>query len=117
MNCQELIRAIKWQLCLVVMAGLVAGVFGGVAAFSCLLGGLCVALPNVAIILRLIFSLKIKRAMSPFGLLLCEFGKLGGSCALLVCVAKYFPELNWLALIFGISAATLSSLALMFNKH
>ena len=117
MNCQELIRVIKWQLGLLMIASLVAGVFGGVALLSCFLGGLCVALPNVALTLRLIFSLKIKRVLSPMGLILCEFGKLGGSCVLLVCVAKYFPELNWLALIFGISAATLSSLALMFNKH
>lgn len=117
MNRQELMRAILLQLVVLLTACVVAGFFGLVAALSCALGGLCVAIPNTVIALNLIFFMLSKKTVPAMWLLLAEFLKLIVTCLLLVVVAKSFPGLNWLALISGIGVTALSSLALIFNQH
>lgn len=117
MNRQELVRAILWQLIVLLVACVVASFFGLVAVLSCALGGLCVAIPNTVIALNLIFFMLSKRAVPALWLLMAEILKLVVTCLLLVVVAKSFPGLNWLALISGIGVTALSSLALIFNQH
>jgi len=118
MNREILIRAILWQYALV-GAGIVVTLlgFGANAAISCACGGLCVAVPNSMLALRLIVRQVAKVPGNPVGLLVGEFVKLGATCALFFVTAKYYPGLNWPAMIFGIIVAALSGLSLLWEKH
>ncbi len=118
MNREELLRLIVWQYAAVALAavfsGLLAGVTGGLSA---LCGGLCVAVPNSLLALNMLVWVDRKSGGNSAAVLIGIFVKMFVTVALFVVVAKFFPNLNWLAMIFGILAAVGSYFLLLINKH
>lgn len=118
MNRQLLIRVILWQIVLVVLGAIGAGVFFGMnAALSCAAGGLCVFVPNAFFALYLIALQSGGASANPSVLLIFEFIKLAIVCLLFFLVAKFYPALNWPAMLFGIVVGALSNLALLIGKQ
>jgi ATP synthase protein I len=115
-NRRTVIRVILWQYALVFIGALSVGIiFGFNAAFSCIAGGACVAVPNTLVALSLLRSLS-KGGSSPASLLLFEFLKMAIACVLLLLVAMFYSGLNWPAMLLGLAVAALSSLALLIGK-
>jgi len=117
-NRQILIRVILWQVVLVFLGSIGAGVIFGInAALSCAAGGLCVFVPNAFFALYLIALQATGTGANPSILLVFEFLKLAIVCLLFFLVAKFYPALNWPAMLFGIVVGALSNLALLIGKQ
>ena len=118
MNRPLLIRVILWHLAFISLGAIVAGVFFGMnATLSCVAGGLCVFVPNAFFILCWIALQTGGASANPSVLLIFEFIKLAIVCLLFFLVAKFYPALNWPAMLFGIVVGALSNLALLIGKQ
>lgn len=104
------------QLATTVIAGLIAGAFGGVHALvSALLGGLCCVVPNGLFALRLFTSARKPGAINPSTFFIGEFIKIALTVALLGAVVWLYRDLNWLALIAAFIVALKSYIILLFR--
>jgi ATP synthase protein I len=118
MNREELLRLVVWQYAAVVAASVFSGVVAGLnGGLSALCGGLCVAVPNSLLALNMLLWVSRKDGANSAAVLVGIFVKMFVTVALFVVVAKFFPNLNWLAMIFGILAAVGSYFLLLINKH
>ncbi len=118
MNREELIRIVAWQYVFVCVVAAVAWLgWGMVAGLSALGGGMCVAVPNSIFALNLILTQMARKPVRPTGVIVGEFLKMIVICALFVLMAKFFPGLNWPAMLAGIVAAVFGQFALVFSKH
>ena len=102
MNRQILIRVILWQVVLVFLGSIGAGV---------------IFVPNAFFALYLIALQATGTGANPSILLVFEFLKLAIVCLLFFLVAKFYPALNWPAMLFGIVVGALSNLALLIGKQ
>ncbi len=118
MNREELIRIVVWQYACVSAVALVAWlVWGTTQCLSALAGGLCVAVPNSLFAFNLIIGQLSGKSVRPIGVIVGEFLKMIVICCLFAAVAKFFPGVNWPALLAGIVAAVFGQFALIFYKH
>ncbi len=110
-----MLRVVLLQLATTVVAGLIAGLLGGVPALlSALLGGLCCVVPNGLFALRL-FANAQKSEANPMSFFIGEFIKIALTVALLGAAAWLYRDLNWLALIAGFVVALKSYIILLFR--
>ncbi len=113
-----LIRAILCQYILIFVGTIGTGVFCGMnGAFSCALGGLCVAIPNTFLAGYLLMQQAKNGAQQPVALLIFEFLKLATTCLLFLLVAKLYSGLAWPAMLIGIAVGALSNFAMLFGKQ
>ena len=111
-----MLRVILLQLATTVVAGLVAGLLGGMPAlFSALLGGLCCVVPNSLFALRLFADAQKPGGANPMSFFIGEFIKIALTVALLSAIAWLYHGLNWLALIAGFIVALKSYIILLFR--
>jgi ATP synthase protein I len=111
-----MLRIVLLQLATTVIAGIVAGLLGGIPALiSALLGGLCCVVPNGLFALRLFASTQKPGASNPMTFFIGEFVKIALTIALLAAVAWLYHDLNWLALIAAFIVALKSYIILLFR--
>ena len=111
-----MLRVVLLQLATTVIAGMIAGLLGGLAAlYSALLGGLCCVVPNGLFALRLFASAQKPGGADPMSFFIGEFIKIALTIALLGAVAWLYRDLNWLALIAGFIVALKSYILLLFR--
>ncbi|WP_220810494.1 ATP synthase subunit I [Noviherbaspirillum aridicola] len=111
-----MLRIVLLQLASTAVAGLVAGMLGGVHALvSALLGGLCCVVPNGLFALRLFVSARKPGAVNPMTFFIGEFIKIALTIALLGAVVWLYRDLNWLALIAAFIVALKSYIILLFR--
>jgi ATP synthase protein I len=109
-------RVVLLQLATTIIAGLIAGMLGGVHALvSALLGGLCCVVPNALFALRLMANARKGEAANPMSFFIGEFIKIALTVALLGAAAWLYREMNWLALIAGFIVALKSYIILLFR--
>jgi len=111
-----MLRIVLLQLTTTVIAGMIAGLLGGVPALlSALLGGLCCVVPNGLFALRLFFNARKPGAVNPMTFFIGEFIKIALTIALLSAVVWLYRDLNWLALIAAFIVALKSYIFLLFR--
>jgi ATP synthase protein I len=111
-----MLRLVLLQLATTVIAGLIAGLMGGMPAlYSALLGGLCCVIPNALFALRLFASVQREGSANPMTFFIGEFIKIALTVALLGAIAWMYRDLNWLALIAGFVVALKSYIILLFR--
>lgn len=111
-----MLRIVLLQLASTAVAGIVAGLLGGVHALvSALLGGLCCVVPNGLFALRLFVSARKPGAVNPMTFFIGEFIKIALTIALLGAVVWLYRDLNWLALIAAFIVALKSYIILLFR--
>ena len=111
-----MLRLVLLQLATTVIAGIVAGLIGGMPAlFSALLGGLCCVIPNGLFALRLFANAQKAEGANPMSFFIGEFIKIALTVALLGATAWLYRDLNWLALIAGFVVALKSYIILLFR--
>lgn len=109
-------QIILLQFATTAIAGLIAGLLGGVPALlSALLGGLCCVVPNGLFALRLFASAQKAGGANPMTFFIGEFIKIALTVALLGATAWLYRDLNWLALIAGFVVALKSYIILLFR--
>lgn len=109
-------RLVLLQLATTVIAGVIAGLMGGMPAlYSALLGGLCCVVPNALFALRLFASAQRVGSANPMTFFIGEFIKIALTVALLGAIAWLYRDLNWLALIAGFIVALKSYIILLFR--
>lgn len=109
-------QIILLQLAASVLAGLIAGLLGGVPAMiSAALGGMCCVLPNTLFALRLFAAANKPGGANPATFFVGELIKITLTVALLGATAWLYPDLNWLALIAGFVVALKSYIILLFR--
>lgn len=118
MNQEQLRRIVVWQYALVLITGIAAFFIAeNEATLSALAGGLCVAVPNSALAFRLIVAMNNRIKLRPMTVIVGELLKMIATCLLFLLVAKFYEDLNWLAMIAGIIAAVFGQFVLIFIKH
>jgi ATP synthase protein I len=111
-----MLRFILLQLATTVVAGLIAGLLGGMPALlSATLGGLCCVVPNSLFALRLFANAQKPGGANPMSFFIGEFIKIAMTVALLGAIAWLYHGLNWLALIVGFIVALKSYIILLFR--
>ncbi len=111
-----MLQLVLLQFATTVIAGVIAGLLGGVPALlSALLGGLCCVVPNGLFALRLFSSARKAETVNPMTFFIGEFIKIALTIACLGAVAWLYPDLNWLALIAGFIVALKSYIILLFR--
>ena len=111
-----MLRVVLLQFATTVLAGLIAGLLGGVhALISALLGGLCCVVPNGLFALRLFINARKPGDVNPMTFFIGEFIKIALTIALLGVVVWLYPDLNWLALIAAFIVALKSYIILLFR--
>lgn len=111
-----MLRLVLLQLLTTALAGIVAGMLGGVHALvSALLGGLCCVVPNGLLALRLYSNARRPGVINPMSFLIGEFIKIALTIALLGAVVWLYRDLNWLALIAAFIVALKSYIILLFR--
>ena len=111
-----MLRVVLLQFATTVIAGLVAGLLGGVhAMLSALLGGLCCVVPNALFALRLFVGTQKPGTVNPMTFFIGEFIKIALTIALLGAVVWLYRDLNWLALIAAFIVALKSYIILLFR--
>lgn len=111
-----MLRLVMLQLATTIVAGLVAGLLGGMhAMFSAILGGLCCVVPNALFALRVFANVQKGEGANPMSFFIGEFIKIALTVALLGAVAWLYRDLNWLALIAGFIVALKSYIILLFR--
>jgi len=111
-----MLRVILLQLATTIVAGLVAGLLGGVPAMvSALLGGLCCVVPNSLFALRLFADAQKPGGANPMSFVIGEFIKIALTVALLGATVWLYHGLNWLALLAGFIVALKSYIILLFR--
>ena len=111
-----MLRLVLLQLLTTALAGIVAGMLGGVHALvSALLGGLCCVVPNGLLALRLYSNTLGSKAVNPMSFFIGEFIKIALTIALLGAVVWLYRDLNWLALIAAFIVALKSYIILLFR--
>ena len=111
-----MLRVILLQLATTIVAGLIAGLLGGIPALiSALLGGLCCVVPNSLFALRLFANAQKPGGANPMSFFIGEFIKITMTVALLGAIAWLYHGLNWLALIVGFIVALKSYIILLFR--
>lgn len=111
-----MLRIVLLQMASTAVAGIVAGMLGGVHALvSALLGGLCCVVPNGLFALRLFVSARKPGAVNPMTFFIGEFIKIALTIALLGAVVWLYRDLNWLALIAAFIVALKSYIILLFR--
>jgi ATP synthase protein I len=111
-----MLRVVLLQLATTVIAGMIAGLLGGLAAlYSALLGGLCCVVPNGLFALRLFANARQVGGANPMSFFIGQFIKIALTIALLGAVAWLYRDLNWLALIAGFIVALKSYILLLFR--
>lgn len=112
-----MLRLLLTQLATTLAAAALAGLIAGLHAFvSALLGGLCCVIPNGLFALRLYAGARKPGALSPLTFFFGEFVKIAMTVALLMAVAWWYPDLNWLALIAAFIVA-LKSYVILLVRH
>lgn len=117
MNREELIHGAVCQLVMVLVAFVLSLFFGLNAALSAAAGGLCVAIPNLLVVMNLLISDLTKRPIKPLLLVAVEFLKILATCMLLGLTAVLYSGLVWPALIFGVISAAFSVFLLLIFNH
>lgn len=113
---ENMLRVVLLQFATTVIAGLVAGLLGGVhAMLSALLGGLCCVVPNALFALRLFVGTQKPGTVNPMTFFIGEFIKIALTIALLGAVVWLYRDLNWLALIAAFIVALKSYIILLFR--
>ena len=111
-----MLRVVLLQFATTVIAGLIAGLLGGVhALISALLGGLCCVVPNGLFALRLFTNAQKPGAVNPMTFFIGEFIKIGMTIALLYAVVLLYRDVNWLALLAAFIVALKSYIILLFR--
>ena len=111
-----MLRFILLQLATTIVAGLIAGLLGGMPALlSATLGGLCCVVPNSLFALRLFANAQKPGGANPMSFFIGEFIKIAMTVALLGAIAWLYHGLNWLALIIGFIVALKSYIILLFR--
>jgi len=111
-----MLRFILLQLATTIVAGLIAGLLGGMPALlSATLGGLCCVVPNSLFALRLFANAQKPGGANPMSFFIGEFVKIAMTVALLGAIAWLYHGLNWLALIAGFIVALKSYIILLFR--
>jgi len=111
-----MLRFILLQLAPTIVAGLIAGLLGGMPALlSATLGGLCCVVPNSLFALRLFANAQKPGGANPMSFFIGEFVKIAMTVALLGAIAWLYHGLNWLALIAGFIVALKSYIILLFR--
>lgn len=111
-----MLQVVLLQFTTTVMAGVIAGLLGGVHALvSAFLGGLCCVVPNGLFALRLFISAQKPGAVNPMTFFIGEFIKIALTVALLGAVVWLYRDLNWLALIAAFIVALKSYIILLFR--
>lgn len=111
-------RIVVWQYALVLIAGIASFfIAGNEATLSALAGGLCVAVPNSVLAFRLIVAMNNHIKLKPMTVIFGEIFKMIATCLLFLLVAKFYEDLNWLALLAGIISAVFGQFVLIFIKH
>ena len=111
-----MLRIVLLQMASTAVAGIVAGMLGGVHALvSALLGGLCCVVPNGLFALRLFVSASKPGAVNPMTFFIGEFIKIALTVALLGAVVWLYRDFNWLALIAAFIVALKSYIILLFR--
>jgi len=111
-----MLRFILLQLATTIVAGLIAGLLGGMPALlSATLGGLCCVVPNSLFALRLFANAQKPGGANPMSFFIGEFIKIAMTVALLGAIAWLYHGLNWLALIAGFIVALKSYIILLFR--
>jgi len=111
-------RIVVLQVAAMFVVALLAGVIGGVhAAISAALGALACALPNAVFAWRLLIETK-KAQPGPHAFFVGELVKLALTLAMLFAIARYYHELNWLAMLAGFVVALKSYfVAFLIDRH
>jgi ATP synthase protein I len=108
-----MLKAVLLQATMILLvAALAAAVGGAHAAWSAAFGGLACVIPNASFALRLSMARR-RGGVTVHGLFIGEFVKVAATVLLIVAVAHFYRDLNWLAFIVG-CIATLKSYFLMF---
>ena len=111
-----MLRVVLLQLATTVIAGIVAGLLGGIPALiSALLGGLCCVVPNGLFALRLFADTKKPGGANPMTFFIGEFIKIALTIGLLGAIAWLYRDLNWLAMIAAFIVALKSYILLLFR--
>jgi ATP synthase protein I len=111
-----MLRVILLQLASTVVAGLIAGLLGGMPALlSAMLGGMCCVVPNSLFALRLFANAQKAGDANPMSFFIGEFIKITLTVALLGAIAWLYHGLNWLALLAGFIVALKSYIILLFR--
>jgi ATP synthase protein I len=111
-----MLRLVLMQLATTAIAGMIAGLIGGVhALFSALLGGLCCVVPNGLFALRL-FMDERKSQVSPMSFFIGEFIKIGMTIAMFGAIVWLYRDLNWLALLAAF-ILVLKSYIILLLRH
>ena len=110
-----MLRVVLMQLVTTTVTGMVAGLLGGVPAMlSAMFGGLCCAVPNGLLALRLYASTQ-KSEANPMNFFVGEFIKVALTIALMGAVVLFYLDLNWLAFLAAIIVVKKSYLILLFR--
>jgi ATP synthase protein I len=89
------------------------GVFGGIASWHLVLGGLTAIVPNGLFALRLALHRGRRPESYPTVFFLGEFAKIGLTVGLLALLIRYEPDLQWLPMLIGLIAALKAPLLMM----
>lgn len=109
-------QIILLQFATTALAGIIAGLIGGVPALlSALLGGLSCVVPNSLFALRLFANAQKGAGANPMTFFIGEFIKIALTVTLLGVTAWLYRDLNWLALIVGFIVALKSYIILLFR--
>lgn len=109
-----MLKAVLVQAMMILVVTTLVAIVGGVhAAWSAALGGLACVVPNALFALRLSLAARTTGGATAHALFIGEFVKVAATVLLLVAVAHFYRDLNWLAFIVG-CIATLKSYFLMF---
>ena len=111
-----MLQIILLQCATTLLAGLIAGLIGGVPALlSAGLGGLCCVLPNTLFALRLFAATKKPGGANPTTFFVGELIKITLTVVLIGTTAWLCRDLNWFALIAGFIVALKSYIILLFR--
>lgn len=112
-------RVVVLQGIATLAAALIAALLGGVhAAASAALGGLACVVPNALFAWRLALQVKSPQGANVGSFFVGELIKLVVTVALLFLIARFYPELNWLALLGGFIVGLKSYfVAFLIDRH
>lgn len=112
-------RIVVLQVAAMLVVALLAWLIGGVhAALSAALGALASTLPNALFAWRLALDAKRPQGAGAHVFFIGELVKLLLTVALLFAIARFYDQLNWLALLAGFVVALKSYLvAFLIDRH
>lgn len=113
-----MLRIVSLQLIATAVVGFLAALLGGwPAMFSAVLGGFCCVVPNALFALRLFANGRRPGAANPMTFFIGEFIKIALTVGFLGAIAKFYHDLNWLALLCGFIVALKSYIILLFRHQ